>query len=292
MEDLLKPVRTAYKADKQEEVFLTEVSAAPSKIKSIESGIPVPSTPKEALEALKSKPDFAALATVLKYLVQTTDINLNLPSPIGSQIINVLVSDIVPNYWTLLSERKKGKGGWSRIKEWHQLLGVLRNVSGLGAIVAKLKALLEENRRTAKKFDALSISTVIKDYIELLDAILEGEGTLANLRSALSDAPCSLQQALWQELVAFVGGGRVLSVAAEASSVLKEASKDMDNSTWIADPPRYSAWVGKNLATWASKLSMSGDEEAWDALSAMLRKTMRLGYPGQSALFFLKRCGC
>ena len=82
----------------------------------------------------------------------------------------------------------------------------------------------------------------------------------------------------------------MLSVAAEASSVLKEASKDVNNSAWIADPSRYSAWVGKNLATWASQLSMSGDEGAWDALSSMLRKSMRLGYPGQSVLLFLKRC--
>lgn len=288
MEDLLNSVSTAYKADKQEDAFLTEVSAPLPKIRPIQSSIPAPSTPDEALEALKSKPDLSSLANVLKYFVEATDINLHLPSPLGSQIINVLVSNIVPNYWSLLSERKKGKGGWSHIKERSRLLEVLRNISGLGAIVAKLKALLEENRRTAKKVDGLNISTVIKDYIELLGAILEDEETLRNLHSTLSNGPRSLQQALWQELVALVGGGRVLSVAAEAQNVLKEASKDVDNSAWIADPSRYSTWIGKNLTTWASQLSMSGDEGAWDALSAMLRKSMRLGYPGKLALFSLK----
>lgn len=288
MENLLKPVSTAYKADKQEDVFLTEVSAPPPKIRPIQSNISAPSTPEEALEALKSEPDFSSLATILDYLGKSNDINLHLPSPLGSQIINVLVSDIVPNYWELLSKQKKGSGGWSHIKERSQLLDALRSISGLGAIVAKLKALLEESRRTAKKVDGLNISMVIKDYVVLLGAILEDDWRLSNLHLALLNAPRSLQQALWQELVTFIAGGRVLGVAAEASSLLKEASKDVENSAWIADPLTYSAWIGKNLATWASQLSMSGDDGAWDALSTMLRKSMRLGYPGGLALFFLK----
>lgn len=290
MEDLLKPISTAYKADKQEDVFLTEVSVPPPKIGPIQSSISAPSTPEEALESLKSEPDFNSLATILDYLAKSSNINLQLPSPLGSQIINVLVFDIVPNYWELLSKQKKGKGGWSHIKERSQLLEALRSVSGLCAIVAKLKALLEESRRTAKKVDSLNISTVIKDYIVLLGAILEDDWRLRDLHSALSNAPRSLQQALWQELVAFIGGGRVLSVAAEASSLLQEASKDVENSSWIADPLTYSTWIGKNLATWASQLSMSGDDGAWDALSTMLRKSMRLGYPGELTLFFLKPC--
>ena len=290
MEDLLKPVSTVYKADKQEEVFLTEVSTPPPKIRPIESSIPAPSTPVEALEALKSEPDFTSLATILDYLLESNDINLHMPSPLGSQIINVLVSDIVPHYWELLSKQKKGKGGWSHIKERSQLLEGLRSVSGLGAIVAKLKALLEESKRTAKKVDGLNISTVIKDYVVLLGAILGDEWTLRNLYSALSNAPRSLQQALWQELVAFIGGGRVLSVAAEASSLLNKASKDVENAAWIADPLTYSTWIGKNLATWASQLSISGDDGVWDALSTMLRKSMRLGHSGELVLFLRKPC--
>ena len=219
MEDLLKPVNTAYKADKQEDVFLTEVSAPSSKSRPIQSSISAPSTLEEALKALKSEPDFIYLATILDYLDKSNNINLQLPSPLGSQVINALVSDIVPNYWGLLSKQKKGTGGWSHIKERSQLLEALRSVSGLGAIVAKLKALLGESRRTAKKVDDLNVSTVIKDYIELLGAILEDDWRLRNLHSALSNAPRNLQQALWQELVAFIGGGRVLSVADRKSVV-------------------------------------------------------------------------
>lgn len=287
MEDLLKPVSTAYKANNQEEGFLTEASTPPRNTRSMDSSIPAPSTPLEALEALKSEPDFTSLATSLDYLVESNDVNLHLPSPLGSQIINVLVSDIVPNYWELLSKQKRCKGGWPHNKERSQLLESLRSVSGLGAIVVKLKALLEESRRTAKKVDGLNISTLIKDYIVLLGAILEDESTLKSLHSALSSAPRSLQQALWQELVSFIGGGRLLSVAAEASSLLKEARKDVKNSAWIADPVTYSTWIGKNLATWASQLSISGDDEAWNALSTMLSKSMRLGHSGELALFVL-----
>ena len=287
MEDLLKPASTAYKANNQEEGFLTEASTPPRNTRSMDSSIPAPSTPLEALEALKSEPDFTSLATSLDYLVESNDVNLHLPSPLGSQIINVLVSDIVPNYWELLSKQKRCKGGWPHNKERSQLLESLRSVSGLGAIVVKLKALLEESRRTAKKVDGLNISTLIKDYIVLLGAILEDESTLKSLHSALSSAPRSLQQALWQELVSFIGGGRLLSVAAEASSLLKEARKDVKNSAWIADPVTYSTWIGKNLATWASQLSISGDDEAWNALSTMLSKSMRLGHSGELALFVL-----
>ena len=281
MDDSLRPVSTAYKVDDQiKEVHLVEVKKQPQSARKIQSSIEKPKTPEESLETLKSEPDFPSLGGVLKYLNESNDINLHFPSPIGSQMINVLVSDIVPNYWSILSEQKKGKGGWSHGKERHDLLQVLTNVSGLGAIVAKLKALVEESRRTERQIDSPNIVAMMSDYLGLLESVLENKYTLRNLHDTLSKAPHGLKQALWQELRALIGGSRVLSVSAEAQSLVNTASKTVEKPIWVADGMRYSAWISQSLVHWASNLSIGGDNERWDALCTLMRKSMRLGYPG------------
>lgn len=282
MENLLRPVSTAYKADaEREEVHLVEVSEQRQSAKRIQSSIEKPRRPEEALEALKSEPDFPSLGGVLEYLVECNDHNLHLPSPLGSQIINALVSDIVPNYWTLLSEESKRRGGRLHGKERSQLLQSLTNVSGLGAIVAKLKALIEEGSRTAKQVDGPNIAAIMRDYVELLGSILENEDTLSNLHRTLSKAPSGQKQALWQEVTALIGGGRVVSIAAEAQSLVKAPKKTAEEPSWVSDGLKYSSWIGRSLAHWARQLSIAGDDEGWGALCALMRKSMRLGYSGR-----------
>lgn len=283
MEGLLRPVSTAYKADaEREEVHLVEAREQRHSPKRIQFSIEKPRKPEEALEALKSEPDFPSLGGVLDYLVDSTDINLNFPSPLGSQIINVLVSDIVPNYWTLLSEKSKGKGGWSYAKERSRLLQVLRNVSGLGAIVAKLKALIEESRKTAKQVDGPNIAAIMGDYIEILGSVLENENTLETLHATLSKAPSGQKQALWQEVGALIAGGRVVNIAAEAQSLVQSASKTVHEPPCVSDGMKYSTWIGRNLAHWAGQLSVARDDEGWAAICALMRKSMRLGYQGDT----------
>lgn len=283
MDDFLRPVITAYKVDDRiEEVHLVEVKKQPQNARKIQSSIEKPKTPEESLEALKSEPDFPSLGGILKYLNESNDINLHFPSALGSQIINVLISDVVPNYWSLLSEQKKGKCGWSHGKERNDLLQVLTNVSGLGAIVAKLKALIEESRRTEKQVDSPNIAAIMADYLVFLGSVLENEYTMRNLHDTLPKAPYGLKQALWQEVGALIGGGRVLSVSAEAQSIAKIASKTVEKPIWVADGKRYSAWIGQSLAHWASDLSVGGDDEGWGALCTLMRKSIRLGYPGHT----------
>ena len=57
----------------------------------------------DAVEHLKSQPDYDSLISTLKFLRKGNQ--LCAPSPATAQIVQLLVSDLVPNYWPLLRER-------------------------------------------------------------------------------------------------------------------------------------------------------------------------------------------
>src|SRR6185437_15272383 len=63
---------------------------------------------EEAIQVLKSEPDYENLVAVLQFLdsPKSSGISFNIaePSPHAAQIVRLLIAEIVPNYWVLLNE--------------------------------------------------------------------------------------------------------------------------------------------------------------------------------------------
>ena len=113
MEDLLIPVSTAYKKSKVElNEPLVEVRKP---VHDLSNSLLRPSTPEEALDVLRAEPDLESLSDTLKYLIHdapsTSKFHITHPSPMAAQIINVLVSSILPNYWAVLRETSSSSSG-------------------------------------------------------------------------------------------------------------------------------------------------------------------------------------
>lgn len=236
--------------------------------------------PEEALKILQNEPDYQNLISVLKYLDSTNAISLSSPSPLGSQLINVLVSDIVTNYWAVFSESDGRRKGFKYKRERDLLLSCLRNVTGLGAITARLNALIDQSKITTKAGQGLNFTQSLRDTQSVLDAVLRGDTILEGLWRNLQDSPISKQPALWREITGFIGGGKLLNAAAEAHSIINKSSNTLDESIWIADGLKYSNWVASNIKYWASHLTLESDRP-WKNLTELLSKSLRLGYPGK-----------
>ena len=278
MEDLLTPMSTAYKNIKEDQedalVETKERREAPQKNEFQAR------SPREALEILQNEPDFSNLISILKYLDTTSDISLSSPSPLSSQLINVLVSDIVTNYWAILSEKGKGSKTFKYKKERDLLSNCFRNVTGLGAISARLNALINQSKITTKKGDGQNFVQSLRDYQSLLEAILQGDAVLQSLWGNLQSEPISKQSALWREVTVLISGSRLLNSAAEAHSIINESNSTVGETTWVADGVKYSSWIASNIQYWAKHLALEPDRP-WKHLTELLSKSLRLGYSGK-----------
>ncbi|OBT47587.1 hypothetical protein VE00_02964 [Pseudogymnoascus sp. WSF 3629] len=276
MEDLLTPMSTAYKNIKEDqEDALVETKKrreAPQKNEFQAR------SPREALEILQNEPDFSNLISILKYLDTTSEISLSSPSPLSSQLINVLVSDIVPNYWAILSESGNGSKAFKYKRERDLLLTCFRNVTGLGAISARLNALIDQSKITTKKGDGPGLVQSLRDYQSLLEAILHGDAVLQGLWKTIQSESISKQAALWREVTVLIGGSRLLNSAAEAHSIINECNNTLGETTWVSDGAKYSCWIASNIQYWARHLTLESDRP-WKHLTELLSKSLRLGYP-------------
>jgi telomere length regulation protein len=282
MEGLLTPVSTSYKPSRGiEEDLLKEVQKSPEP--SSKPNHPA-STPEEALEILRNEPDFDSLRSTLRFLKKdgptSSNFSLTTPSPLSSQLINALVSDIIPNYWSLLNKNDGAiRGGFQHNAERNLLLYSLRSVTGLSALLVRLKALIQQFKETSKKDERLRFVDQMKVYLEVTETTLSSDAIVQTLWKGLQSQPPPRQRVLWSEVVSLIGGGRLLNTSAESFSIVKEESKDVMESTWISDGLEYSRWLSRNIKSWALSLSLDADI-AWRSLPDILSKSMQLGQSG------------
>lgn len=279
MEDLLTPLTTVItRKENLSEQHLIEVGhvqqSAALKHGAIDSK-------EEALKALQSKPDLDLLIRVLQFLNASTanndDFNIKAPGPAAAQLIFVLVSEIVPDYWALLT-------GPSHAKEQHLLLRCLKSVSGIGAIIAHLRLCLDAvtGQKPDDNLEKSRASRTIKDLLNVLETLLRKDNLVSTIWNdiAIFDLKSPQRNLLWKEIVSFVGGGRILSLAAEAHQFLRQQSSEIEKASWLSSGDEYSKWMGQNVICMltASKADAPGGLEP---LTQILGKALSLGYSGE-----------
>lgn len=284
MEGLLTPVSTSY-TGKREEDALVEVKKtekAPSR-PSFKA-----STPAEALEILKNEPHHESLITTLRFLGEgNPDFSITSPSPIAAQLVHVLVSNIVPNYWSVLFESDKTSNGRKRAKskkasDLELLLSCLRSVMGLNALLLSLKQLIRQSKETQKTVGGPNIHDVLTTLLQVLTELIQGNETVEEISNSIWNFTITplKQKAIWNEFVGIVGSGKILGLAAEAEDVVSELSKKIGHKYWIADGSAYSSWLACNITHWARNLPIDSENE-WKCCGDLLCKAFRLGYAGK-----------
>ncbi|KAK4105912.1 hypothetical protein N658DRAFT_463732 [Parathielavia hyrcaniae] len=240
-----------------------------------------PASLEDALETLRHEPDYDSLIAVLVFLSHHKPDGasfpiIKLPSPLSAQLVQVLVSQIVPNYWALLLEDShQAKDSGLRL-----LLYCLASITGVNAALVRLSALIQEAKfeATAKtKRPDLCINLGI--ILDLLCRLIQGDGWLSEAyRAATSgaDGPARVRPRV-QEIVTTFGNGRLISVAAEAEATAKvNGSTGMTGDNWLADSSQYVEWLGRNVA----KLVSSGlESEETKLISGLFVKALHLGHP-------------
>lgn len=272
MDDLLTPSRSRLISEPGDQL----TPSAPLVQVEREQNITI-KNPQDILKILQSRPDTETLTKCLKWLVSTKNasaFDIRQPGPQAAQIINVLVNDIVTDYWHSWNDTSSSDGGKAR----RLLLRCLTSVAGIGAILVRLRALISDTEGSQKERKVNP--NLSSELLNLLGYLLEGDGVVGGIWSTTfqSSATPTQKQLVWKELVALVAAGRVLSVVAEVSNRRRTSSSGSLESSWLANGPLYSEWLGRSIRFMAFQ-----DEQPLENKKATIQifsKSLTLGYTG------------
>lgn len=279
MDDFLTPVSTTYLKSK-DEVAPVDTRQPAAKIKPAAT---VVTSLEEAIDTLKNQPDYDTLTSTLRFLCDKAESVAGKPSPQTAAVVHLLVTEITPNYWTLLLEScpaSAGNGPPLPDSDVGLLLRCLSSVTGLNAVLAHIKALITEFQHRRQDVSSQDIRLHLQIFLDLTAAILAGPESVHEIWTVsvqkLADAALRKMQS--QTFNALIASSRVLSVASEASAFL--GSDNIKPGTkFIADGAEYTKWLALNIASWAKKASTELD---FRSCSEVLQRSLSLGY--QNAL--------
>ena len=243
-------------------------------------------SPEDALAALKSKPDFDLLTGVLQWLdparIRDDHFNVKVPGPKVSQILFVLVEEIIPNYWRVL----KDGGSSNKDKQVKLIVRCLSSIAGIGVIIARLRVLLDlkDEAPNQSKNKGMGKNPLIEDMLDVLQSVVHRDSFLSRTWKDLSSLVTNSSQRnlMWKELISSVAGGRVLSIAGEADHKLNESDSNVKDRSWLGDGNQYSTWLGRNVAYMITLLDQD-NVEAQRPLARLLEKALKLGYTGEQS---------
>lgn len=274
MEELLSPVSRAYtKSNGADTALLQEIQ--PSTPKVATSSELEANSVEEVIDALKSEPDYDTLVYALKLLVRNGQtlggFKIGVSGPETAKVIHILVTEIVPNYWTLLRE-SSADGGEHGLD---LLLDALRNLAGLNAILLRLRALIQEHNGKGSGTKRPDVQLNLAIVLELLCEVLDGDDRISQIWSSTSSGSDAMRRRiLAREFVNVLGGGRIISLSAEGEAVSSQVTET--TSMWTGDGIEYTGWLTRNIVTWSKAAQQPEDPKM---MADLLSKAMHLGYP-------------
>ncbi|KAJ5168433.1 uncharacterized protein N7482_004027 [Penicillium canariense] len=239
---------------------------------------------EQVIDVFRSHPDQEELSAVLAALDpfnasrKIQDLDIRIAGPKTAQILQLLVSTIIPDHWTPLNGKEsKTKGAKCR----GALLRCLSSIAGLGSLVAQLRTYILNVRATPQKAEGSSSHLIIRDLLSVLAALLEPNNFLRRLFTDNSsfDDNRTRQQVARRELASLVAAGKILSTAAEALTIIN-VPEPASSISWIGNGPRYAAWLGRNIAYLVSELN-ADNENDWTSIGFLTGRALSLGYSDQ-----------
>ncbi|EPE29639.1 hypothetical protein GLAREA_00799 [Glarea lozoyensis ATCC 20868] len=277
MDTILTPVSTTYRKQERRDDALIEVVKQKEPL--IKPSLQA-TTPEEALEILKNEPDHEALVQTLRFLVSSrSGFDITSISSITSQLIHVLVTEILPSYWGVLSEEcrsgttKKSK----QTTELELLITCLRSVPGLNALFLGFKRNIQLSK-DSKKTASTNPHEILAILLQALEAILEGLTTIEKVWTIIWESTDSgaRKKAIWADFLGLVVGGKLLGSAAEADDIVNTSSATIRAKSWVADSNLYGTWLAKNIRHWAKRIPLESDI-GWKCCAELLSRSFRVG---------------
>ncbi len=285
MDGLLSPVSTSYHGKEAPAVIQEVRTAQEPKSSRLVSTV---NSAEDALELLKSELDYPSLISVLRYLNRTQAdavISITRPSPQSAQVTQVLVSQILPNYWNLLKEDSVEpgvSGKHSQPSELELFLRCLRSLAGLNAILIRLKTLIQDARSHPNESGSASYASLnLGIVLDALCFLLSKDDAVKALWETATDQVGNelKRKVLSQELLGILGGGRLLSLAAEAAHIIgQKEGRGPHPHYWIADAQEYTRWVGRNIV---HAIRSEPTDEMAKFISTLLLRSIGLGHSGK-----------
>lgn len=244
------------------------------------------SLPDDARKILNSQPDQEDLVAVLQYLQcgidGKHDFDIRVSSPQASRIVNILATITIPEQWANLNITSFSDED-AKIKQ--MLLSCLTSVAGLGALHARTRTLAQ---MATSKTNFSSVSLVLTDTIAVLANVLQGPTFLSRVLHDTVALHSNLSQrhAIWQEMLAFIAGGKILSAVASSLHLTTSESRSNGSNEWLGDGNDYCKWLGMNIA-YASTRSTVKDTESWPLIAQVVKRGLGLGYSGKSTTRWL-----
>ncbi|TRX97634.1 hypothetical protein FHL15_001389 [Xylaria flabelliformis] len=270
MADLLVPVSRSYrKEDKSKELLSLSKAAEPVKVaRAMFEG----ASPDEALEILKDQPSYDNLLVVLEYLLHESKdkhkFDIRTPGPLAAQIIHVLVTEIVPNYWTTLQE-SSGKN------DTGVLLACLRSLPGINATLTYIRSLIRESKSQPRDSNSSHVIFSLVYTLSLLASLLDDDDEVMRMWDFIASvSKAAHARPLRQEFLSLFTSGRIVALSAEAEDVCRQASRTME-PLWIADNKRYISWLARNQVQWAI---IESEKDSLKLCADLGSRAMRLGH--------------
>jgi telomere length regulation protein len=281
MEELLSPVsRTYLKPEDTGRTLLQETKTARQKL------IPTPksnlSSLDDVIDVLKNEPDYDALISALRYLHKAVggggQFRSSAAGPQTARVIQILVMDIAPNYWALFKESPAE----DETSDIALLLESLRSLAGLNAVLLRLRTLTQEQKSETTEVKRSDIVLNLNILLELLCDLLDGDDRVSQLWTSTSASSDSMKKRiLARDFVNVIGGGRIISLSAEADALVPQEAKG--KIIWIADGVEYSKWLARNVVSWSKRADSPEDAKL---AADLLSKAMHLGYSGRVRPYF------
>ncbi|RMX98936.1 hypothetical protein D0868_09811 [Hortaea werneckii] len=224
-------------------------------------------SPEDALHILRSQPDTDSLITTLSQLQSghgfTKVFTLAQPGPLQGQIVNILVTVIIPTFWTSLDG-----------KDRQLLVKSLSNITGLNAVIARLRGL-----STPSAGDQLQ---ELQDLLSLADRLLQGDDFLLELWKDLiaSGSETIKLNLAWKELANLLGSAKIVGIAAQAEdTVWQSKGKVRTKSLWLANSAGYCNWIGRNIASLSLHSASDSHQRRAEDAAKVLDRSLGLRQP-------------
>lgn len=280
MDGLLTPVSTTYLRSRSDEP--AEAHLIP--VKQVSSSQPRDTTISsvdDALDALRSQPDYDGLITILKFFTSNTNsdgFSINTPGPKSAAVVQLLVTEIAPNYWALLTAETEDRD---------RFIACLRSLTGINALLSHIRVLVNESKTSKKGPPGQTIpgenSLYLGIFLDLLAATLQGDYAIKSIwESSIRQLSIEAQKRTQsQALLTLLASGRLISLTGEATSMFRTEQESRD-SHWVGDGDEMSRWIGRNITAWAKFTAQTDDSHDQVQLcSALFQRSLSLGYPEQ-----------
>ncbi|KAI7016937.1 hypothetical protein KC355_g3824 [Hortaea werneckii] len=224
-------------------------------------------SPQDALHILRSQPDTETLITTLSQLQSghglTKVFTLAHPGPLQGQLVNTLVTVIIPTFWASLDG-----------KDRQLLVKCLSNITGLNAVIARLRALSTSG--------AGDQSQELQNLLSLADLLLHSDDFLLELwKDLMASGSEGVKLTLaWKELANLLGSARIVGIAAQAEDMVWQSKgKVRTKSLWLGNAAEYCNWMGRNIALLAAHSSSDSNQKCAEDAAKVLDRSLGLRQP-------------